>query len=95
MNPIRERRLLLTRRQLFGRAAHGIGTAALASVLPAVLVLPGTTNLVFAIVITALRAPWFLGFFVLAVPVAIGLAWLSFSLLWKAWSKCVRTTRSP
>src|SRR5215470_15606144 len=31
MNPIRERELLLTRRQLFGRAATGIGVAALAS----------------------------------------------------------------
>ena len=31
MNPLRERDLLLTRRQLFGRAAGGIGTAALAS----------------------------------------------------------------
>ena len=31
MNPLREARLMLTRRQLFGRAAHGIGTAALAS----------------------------------------------------------------
>jgi hypothetical protein len=33
MNPIRERQLHLTRRQLFGRAAHGVGTAALASLL--------------------------------------------------------------
>ena len=33
MNPIRERRLMLTRRQLFGRAATGIGTAALGSLL--------------------------------------------------------------
>src|SRR5688572_17874345 len=33
MLPLRERQLLLTRRQLFGRAAAGIGTAALASLL--------------------------------------------------------------
>ncbi|HLO40297.1 MAG TPA: DUF1501 domain-containing protein [Phycisphaerales bacterium] len=33
MNPLRERELLLTRRQLFGRAATGIGAAALASLL--------------------------------------------------------------
>src|SRR5512132_4097441 len=33
MNPIRERDLLLTRRQLFGRAVNGVGTAALASLL--------------------------------------------------------------
>jgi hypothetical protein len=33
MDPSREYRLLLTRRQLFGRAATGIGTAALASLL--------------------------------------------------------------
>src|SRR5918994_1305965 len=33
MNPAREHQLLLTRRQLFGRAAAGIGTAALASLL--------------------------------------------------------------
>ncbi len=33
LNPIRERALLLTRRQLFGRTAAGIGTAALASLL--------------------------------------------------------------
>jgi uncharacterized protein (DUF1501 family) len=33
MDPIREHELLLTRRQLFGRAATGIGTAALASLL--------------------------------------------------------------
>ena len=32
-NPLRERRLLLTRRQLLGRTATGIGTAALASLL--------------------------------------------------------------
>ncbi|MBS1857065.1 MAG: DUF1501 domain-containing protein [Acidobacteria bacterium] len=32
-NPLREYRLTLTRRQLFGRAAHGIGTAALASLV--------------------------------------------------------------
>lgn len=39
MNPIRERELILTRRQFFGRAATGIGAAALASVLnPRVLV---------------------------------------------------------
>ena len=31
MNPLRERDLMMTRRQLFGRAAGGIGTAALAS----------------------------------------------------------------
>ncbi len=33
MNPHREHQLLLTRRQLFGRSAAGIGTAALASLL--------------------------------------------------------------
>src|SRR5262245_56266142 len=33
MNPRREYHLLLTRRQLFGRAATGVGTAALASLL--------------------------------------------------------------
>ncbi|MES1258556.1 MAG: DUF1501 domain-containing protein, partial [Acidobacteriota bacterium] len=33
MNPLRERELMLTRRQLFGRAATGIGTAALTSLL--------------------------------------------------------------
>src|SRR6058998_2527855 len=33
MDPIRERELVLTRRQLFGRAAVGIGTAGLASLL--------------------------------------------------------------
>ncbi len=33
MNPFRERQLLLTRRHFFGRAATGIGTAALASIL--------------------------------------------------------------
>src|SRR3954452_12606908 len=33
MNPLREHELLLTRRQLLGRAATGIGTAALASLL--------------------------------------------------------------
>jgi uncharacterized protein (DUF1501 family) len=33
MNPEREHQLLLTRRQLFGRTAAGIGTAALASIL--------------------------------------------------------------
>jgi hypothetical protein len=33
MNPLREHQLMLTRRQLFGRAATGIGTAALGSLL--------------------------------------------------------------
>ncbi len=33
MNPLRERELMLTRRQLFGRAATGIGTMALGSLL--------------------------------------------------------------
>src|SRR5688572_8594058 len=33
MNPIQERQALLTRRQLFGRSAAGIGTAALATLL--------------------------------------------------------------
>src|SRR5262245_7116348 len=33
MHPLRERQLLLTRRQLFGRTAAGLGTAALASLL--------------------------------------------------------------
>jgi hypothetical protein len=33
MNPLRERQLMLTRRQLFGRAATGIGTVALGSLL--------------------------------------------------------------
>ena len=32
-DPLRERRLMLTRRQLLGRSATGIGTAALASLL--------------------------------------------------------------
>src|SRR5215470_4505013 len=35
MSPLREQELLLTRRQLFGRAATGIGVAALASLLQA------------------------------------------------------------
>ncbi len=35
MNPLRERQLMLTRRQLFGRAATGIGTVALGSLLGA------------------------------------------------------------
>ena len=33
MNPTRERELMMTRRQLFGRAVNGIGTAALGSLL--------------------------------------------------------------
>src|SRR5580693_1087647 len=33
MNPLREHQLTMTRRQLFGRAASGIGTVALASLL--------------------------------------------------------------
>ena len=33
MNPIRERELMMTRRQLFGRAATGIGTVALGTLL--------------------------------------------------------------
>ena len=33
MDPLRAHQLLLTRRQLFGRTAAGIGTAALASLL--------------------------------------------------------------
>ena len=33
MDPIRQRQILLTRRQLFGRTAVGIGTAGLASLL--------------------------------------------------------------
>ena len=33
MNPLRERELLLTRRQLFGRTSQGIGVMALASLL--------------------------------------------------------------
>ena len=33
MNPIYESELMMTRRQLFGRAALGLGTAALANVL--------------------------------------------------------------
>jgi hypothetical protein len=37
MNPLRERQLMLTRRQLFGRAATGIGTAALGSLLGSAL----------------------------------------------------------
>ena len=48
MNPLRERDLMLTRRQLFGRAVGGIGTAALASLLaPAAFAakgLPGFPN---------------------------------------------------
>jgi len=42
MNPVRERALLLTRRQLFGRSAAGIGTAALGSLLnPRLFSAPG------------------------------------------------------
>src|ERR1700761_7347083 len=42
MNPLREHELMLTRRQLFGRAAAGIGTAALGSLLaPAALASTG------------------------------------------------------
>src|SRR5947209_6863471 len=37
MDPIRERKLILTRRQLFGRASTGIGVAALASLLNPIL----------------------------------------------------------
>jgi hypothetical protein len=37
MNPVRERQIMLTRRQLFGRAATGIGTAALGSLLGSAL----------------------------------------------------------
>ena len=48
MNPLRERELMMTRRQLFGRAAGGIGTAALASLCaPAAFAakgLPGFPN---------------------------------------------------
>ena len=33
MNPLRESDLMMTRRQLFGRAALGLGSAALANVL--------------------------------------------------------------
>ncbi|MCC6426382.1 MAG: DUF1501 domain-containing protein [Phycisphaerales bacterium] len=45
MNPFRERELLLTRRQLFGRAATGIGAAALASLLnPALALASGTAG---------------------------------------------------
>ena len=33
MNPLREHEILLTRRQLFGRTATGIGAAALGSLL--------------------------------------------------------------
>ena len=33
MNPLTETKLMMTRRQLFGRAALGLGTAALANVL--------------------------------------------------------------
>ena len=47
MNPLRERQLMLTRRQLFGRAATGIGTAALGSLLgtaQAAPALPGFPN---------------------------------------------------
>ena len=41
MDPLLERRLLLNRRQLFGRAAGGLGTAALASLLsPGLLAAP-------------------------------------------------------
>ena len=32
-NPIRESELMMTRRQLFGRAALGLGTAALADII--------------------------------------------------------------
>jgi hypothetical protein len=48
MNPLRERELMMTRRQLFGRAVNGIGTAALASLCaPAAFAskgLPGFPN---------------------------------------------------
>jgi hypothetical protein len=48
MNPLRERELMMTRRQLFGRAVGGIGTAALASLCaPAAFAakgLPGFPN---------------------------------------------------
>jgi len=45
MNLPRERQLLLTRRQLFGRAAAGIGTVALASLLnPSLLAAPAATR---------------------------------------------------
>ena len=40
MNPLREHELMLTRRQLFGRAAAGIGTAALGSLLDAARIQP-------------------------------------------------------
>jgi hypothetical protein len=41
MHPLRQERLLLTRRHFFGRLATGIGTAALASLLnPARLTAP-------------------------------------------------------
>jgi len=33
MNPLREHQLMMTRRQLLGRAATGIGTVALGSLL--------------------------------------------------------------
>ncbi len=45
MNPLREHELLLTRRQLFGRAATGIGAAALASLLnPAIALASGASG---------------------------------------------------
>src|SRR6516165_10858451 len=42
MNPIRDRELNLTRRQLFGRTSQGIGIAALASLLNPKLFAEGT-----------------------------------------------------
>lgn len=33
LNPIRERELMMTRRQLFGRTALGLGTAAMADMM--------------------------------------------------------------
>ena len=33
LNPIRERELMMTRRQLFGRTALGLGTAAMANMM--------------------------------------------------------------
>src|SRR4051812_2024612 len=46
MNPLRERELMLTRRQLFGRAATGIGAVALGSMMtPAAFAAKGLPGL--------------------------------------------------
>src|SRR5580698_3628283 len=59
MNLHREHQLLLTRRQLFGRAATGIGTAALASLLNDRLLAGDTAPAAAAVHAGALAAPHF------------------------------------